>query len=110
MSIWNDQTQRAAAAGRPGDRVIDRRAFIGSLAGGLLAAPLAAEGQQGVKIIFRIGWINTASPGWHDGAFQDGLRELGYVEGRNIITEWRWVEGNFDRLPGIASELVNLKV
>ena len=87
---------------------MNRRAFLYGAAA-TLVGPLAAGGQQ-VGRVYRIGWINTASPGWHDDAFRERLRELGYVEGRNIVTEWRWVEGRFDQLPGIAAELINLKV
>src|SRR5712692_8402688 len=89
--------------------LMERRTFMAMLTGGLLAAPLAAEAQQAGRV-YRIGWINTASPGWGDDAFRERLRELGYVEGRNIVTDWRWVEGRFDQLPGIAAELANLKV
>jgi putative ABC transport system substrate-binding protein len=88
---------------------MERRRFIELIAGGLLTAPLAAEAQQAGRV-YRIGWINTASPGWQDDAFRERLSELGYVEGRNVVTDWRWVEGRFDQLPGIAAELANLKV
>jgi len=79
--------------------VIDRRVFITSIAGGLLAAPLGAEGQQADKI-YRIGFLlpsTSADPSILD-AFREGLRELGYVEGRNIAIASRWAEGKYDRL------------
>jgi hypothetical protein len=69
--------------------VISRRAFLGSLAGGLLAAPLVAGAQQAAKI-YRIGLILTGTPtetGHLIKALSDGLRELGYVEGRNVVFE-----------------------
>ena len=89
-----------------------RRAFIGTLAGGLLAAPLAAEAQQAGKVP-RIGYLGNSSPDLErdlDQAFRQGLRELGYVEGQNIVVEYRWAEGKFDRLPTLAAELVHLQV
>ena len=88
--------------------MITRRAFVGTLAGGLLAAPLVAEAQQAAKVP-RIGFLaNVRSPGTE--GFQRGLRELGYVEGKNIIVEWRLAEGRLERLPELAAELVRLKV
>jgi putative ABC transport system substrate-binding protein len=90
---------------------MDRRTFLGTLAGGLLAAPLAAEAQQAAKVP-RIGYlaINLAtSPHLHE-AFRQGLRDLGYVEGRNVETEYRDAEGKYERLPALAAELVSLKV
>jgi ABC-type uncharacterized transport system substrate-binding protein len=91
---------------------MDRRAFIGTLAGGLLAAPLGAEGQQAGKV-YRIGYLSassdTSNPHVRE-AFRQGLRELGWVEGQNIIIEYRWAEGRFDRLPDLAAELVRLQV
>ena len=93
---------------------MDRRTFIGSLAGGLLAAPLVAEGQPAASLP-RIGFLAPASlsdprvPPYIR-AFQEGLRELGYVEGRNIAFEFRWAEGQYERLPGLAAELVRLNV
>ena len=91
--------------------MIDRRAFIGSLAGGLLAAPLAAEAQPAVKAP-RIGYLAlnpAANPHLHE-AFRQGLRDLGYVEGRNVAIEYRDAEGKSERLPALAAELVALKV
>src|SRR3989442_9766943 len=89
-----------------------RRVFVTGVAG-LLAAPLAAEAQAGK--VPRVGFLspNSASdPGWLGRlrVFQQGIRELGYVEGRNIVIESRWAEGKWDRLPGLAAELVGLKV
>ena len=90
---------------------MDRRVFIGTVAGGLLAAPLAASAQQAAKIA-RIGVLgNDPVGGAHLlEAFRQGLRDLGYVEGRNVVIEYRWAEGKFERLPGLAAELVELKV
>jgi len=91
--------------------VITRRNFLGTLAGGLLAAPVAAEAQQAAKIP-RIGFLAgslAANPHLPE-AFRHGLRDLGYVEGRNVVIEYRDTEGKFERLPALAAELVALKV
>jgi putative ABC transport system substrate-binding protein len=90
---------------------MERRAFISSITVGLLAAPLAAEAQQAGKVP-RIGYLafNLAtSPHLHE-AFRQGLRDLGYVEGRNIVIEYRDTEGKFERFPALAAELVSLRV
>jgi putative ABC transport system substrate-binding protein len=91
--------------------VIDRRMFLVATAGSLLAAPLAAEAQQAAKIA-RIGLLgNDPVGGAHLlEAFRQGLRDLGYVEGRNVVIEYRWAEGKFERLPALTAELVELKV
>jgi putative tryptophan/tyrosine transport system substrate-binding protein len=91
--------------------VTTRREFIGTLAGGLLAAPLAAEAQQAAKIA-RIGYLagNLAAAPRLEEALRQGLRDLGYVEGRNLVIEYRDAEGKVDRLPALAAELVALKV
>src|SRR6266496_6448768 len=71
-----------------------------------------AQAQQPTKVP-RIGFLGTASPSTISArleAFRQGLRELGYVEGKSIVIEYRWAEGKFDRLPDLASELVRLKV
>ncbi len=88
-----------------------RRAFIGTLAGALLTAPLAAEAQPAAKVA-RIGWLGAnlaPNPHLHE-AFRQGLRDLGYVEGRNLVIEYRDAEGKLERLPALAAELVALKV
>ena len=89
---------------------MDRRTFL--LASGALVAlgavPLAAEAQQAAKIA-RIGYLGDAA-GPRLEAFLQGLRDLGYVEGRNLVIEYRFAEGKFERLPALAAELVALKV
>jgi putative ABC transport system substrate-binding protein len=68
-----------------------------------------AQAQQSAKIP-RIGYLGSVSSSTRIGAFRQGLRELGYVEGKNIVIEWRHHEGKLDRLPALAAELVRLKV
>ena len=78
----------------------------------LLATVATTDAQQPAKIR-RIGYLTGATPGGQSArieAFRQGLRELGYVEGENIIIDYRYAEGRFDRLPALASELVRLKV
>ncbi|HXB04327.1 MAG TPA: ABC transporter substrate-binding protein, partial [Candidatus Angelobacter sp.] len=90
---------------------MDRRAFIGTIASTLLAAPLATEAQQAAKVT-RIGYLATSPatiPHLRE-AFRQGLRDLGYVEGRNLVIEYRDAEGKVERLPALAAELVALKV
>jgi ABC-type uncharacterized transport system substrate-binding protein len=90
--------------------VIPRRAFLGTVAGGLLAAPLAAEAQQTGKV-YRIGYLSIASgPSPRTEALRQGLRELGYIEGKNITIEYRFAQDKIDRLRALATELVDLKV
>jgi putative tryptophan/tyrosine transport system substrate-binding protein len=89
---------------------MDRRAFLAGAAA-LLAAPLAAEAQPAGKVP-RIGYLAlnpAANPHLHE-AFRQGLRDLGYVEGRNVVIEYREAEGKPERLPALAAELVALKV
>jgi len=92
----------------------DRRTFIGTLAGALLTAPLAAEAQQAGKVA-RIGYLVTGSLESPEmrarlDAFRQGLRERGYVEGQNILIEYRFADGKIERLPSLATELARLKV
>ena len=88
---------------------MERRAFLTLVAGSLLAAPLAAEAQPAAKI-FRIGYLATNPTPHFQEAFRQGLRDLGYVEGRNLVIEDRDAEGKPERLPALAAELVGLKV
>jgi putative ABC transport system substrate-binding protein len=86
--------------------VVDRRAFLGSLAGGLLAAPLAAYAQQAAKVP-RIGFVSATlavNPHLAE-AFRQGLRDLGYVDGKDVVVEYRSAEGKLDRFPALAAEL-----
>jgi putative ABC transport system substrate-binding protein len=90
--------------------VIDRRAFISGASFVLLAAPLAAEAQQVGKVP-RIGVIRERSPTDRFlEAFRQGLRELGYAEGRRIVIEYRYAHGVVDRFSDLAAELIRLKV
>jgi putative ABC transport system substrate-binding protein len=77
---------------------------------GILAGPPVADAQR-PPTVPRIGFLSVhAGPSPRLEAFQQGLRELGYVEGRNIGLEYRWAAGSYDRLPDLAAELVRLKV
>jgi putative tryptophan/tyrosine transport system substrate-binding protein len=89
---------------------LDRRAFLGTLTGGFLAAPLAAEGQQAAKVP-RIGHLSPdlATRNHLYEALLQGLRDLGYVGSRNVAIEVRDAEGQLERLPALAAELVALK-
>ena len=89
-----------------------RREVITLLGGAAVAWPLAAYAQLPAKVA-RIGFLGLTSAASHAPrleAFSTGLRELGYVEGKNIIIEYRWAEQNYDRLPALAAELVRLNV
>jgi putative ABC transport system substrate-binding protein len=81
------------------------------LLGGALSWPLVARAQQ--KAMPVIGWLSSASPGQIDAylaAFRQGLAETGYVEGQNVSIEYRWAENHYDRLPGLAAQLVGREV
>ena len=91
---------------------MDRRVFIGGLAGGLLAAPLAA-GAQTARKPWRIGWLDQGSAeggGPSIAAFRNGLKELGYADGQQYFTELRHADGRTEQLPALAAELVALPV
>ncbi len=90
--------------------MISRRRFLLTGAA-VLAAPLVAGAQQAPKVP-RIAFISTTSPGASPAteAFLRGLRDLGYVEGQNIIVEWRWGRGTTERFPEFAADVVRLNV
>jgi len=91
---------------------VERRAFLGAVTSGLVAIPLAAGAQQAGKV-WRIGYlgVTTASSyARHVEALRLGLRDLGYVEGKNLAIEYRWAENKYDRLPDLAAELIRMKV
>ena len=91
---------------------MDRRTFLVTVAGGLLAAPLAVDAQPAEKV-YRIGMLERTSPAINAAnldAFRRGLRDAGYVEGKNLVIEYRSAKGRDDRFPGLAAELVRLKV
>jgi putative tryptophan/tyrosine transport system substrate-binding protein len=91
---------------------MDRRTFIGGVAGGLLAAPLGTRAQQ-VGKVYRIGILEpipAAQNAANLDALRKGLRDLGYVEGRNLVIEYRSADGRAERFPDLATELVRLKV
>jgi putative tryptophan/tyrosine transport system substrate-binding protein len=88
------------------------RGAISTLLGAVVLAwvPLAADAQQPAKVP-RLGWLGNNSPTFPPyQRFREGLRELGYIEGKTISIEARWAAGNLDRLPALASELVRLNV
>jgi len=92
--------------------MISRCWFLGCIAVGVLLAPFGAAGQQPAKIPL-VGLLSTFSPSeampWHR-AFRQGLRDLGWEEGKNIKIEYRYAEGRLDRLPALATDLVRLNV
>jgi putative tryptophan/tyrosine transport system substrate-binding protein len=92
---------------------MQRREFITLLGGTAAAWPLAAGAQQSADKIFRIGFVGTSTadslPKLPE-AFRAGLRDLGYREGRDIIIEFRWAEGHYERLPALFADLVRLNV
>jgi ABC-type uncharacterized transport system substrate-binding protein len=90
---------------------MDRRRFLVTSLAGALAAPLGVEAQRAGKVP-RVAFLTTTMPGSSpttDG-FRQGLRELGYIEGQNIIIEWRWGRGSTDRFAEFAAEVVKLNV
>src|SRR5712671_4443309 len=92
-----------------------RRDFIKLVGGAATSSPswpLAASAQQ-IGKTYRIGFLGNSTAALEAnlvGPFREGLRDLGYEEGRNIVVENRWAEGNYDRFPALVAELLALKV
>jgi ABC-type uncharacterized transport system substrate-binding protein len=104
--------QLSAVGNNPRAKPMRGKIFVGLLATVLLTTAPPTQAQQPAKF-HQIGYLSTDSPSTIAArieAFRQGLRELGYVEGKNIVIEWRFAEGKADRLPGLAAELVRLKV
>jgi putative ABC transport system substrate-binding protein len=90
-----------------------RRRELISLLGGAAAWPLAARAQQPSAKVFRIGFLgllNAGSLPKRTETFRASLRDLGYQEGRDFVIEYRWADGNYDRLPTLVEDLIRLKV
>jgi putative tryptophan/tyrosine transport system substrate-binding protein len=93
-------------------RVIGRRALLRAAGFGLLGVPLRASAQHGART-YRIGFLGGASASGYAtlvDQFVAGMRDRGYVPGKNVAIEFRWADGQYDRLPALAAELVRLKV
>ena len=102
------------AASLPGSNFLRRRQFLIALGACVLTAPFGSFAQQQGKI-WRVGFLSQRNrPISFDsdifGAFRQGMRELGYVEGKNLVIEWRFADSQYERLPGLALELAQMKM
>jgi putative ABC transport system substrate-binding protein len=91
----------------------NRRRLLIALGAGALAAPLASFAQQQPAKIARIGFLGNSTAALEANLvepFREGLRDLGYVEGQNVLIEYRWAEGKYERFPALIAQLIALKV
>ena len=101
-----------AEATSGGEYRAGRRALLFIITLGVLLGSLAAQAQQSSNV-YRIGFLGNSTAVLEAnlvGPFREGLRDLGYVEGRNVLIEYRWAEGKYDRFPALIGELLALKV
>jgi putative ABC transport system substrate-binding protein len=92
--------------------MMDRRRFLLTSLAGVLAAPRAVEAQRAGKV-YRIAFLGNSTPALEAnlvGRFREGLRDLDYVEGLNVLIEYRWAEGKYERFPALIAELIALRV
>src|SRR5205809_1074273 len=93
---------------RQGDRM-KRRIVLGSMAAAAISSGAARAQQRAVPVV---GFLGNSTPGLGAhllAALRQGLSETGYLEGQNVVIEWRWAEGHYDRLPAMAADLVGRK-
>src|SRR5437879_4806308 len=91
---------------------MNKKIVVSFLATLILVSVHLAEAQQPKKIP-RIGFLGNSTPALEEnlvGPFREGLRDLGYIEGKNIVIEWRWAEGKYERFPTLIAELIALNV
>jgi putative tryptophan/tyrosine transport system substrate-binding protein len=103
-SVENDPPAKWSGA-------MSRREFVNVLAGTIMLWPLPAFAQQTCLPV--VGFLNSASADGYAAmaaAFKKGLKEAGYFKGQNVIIEYRWADNNYERLPALAADLVNLRV
>jgi len=116
--LWRRATRRQhrlrnREADRSSYRMMDRRTFLSGISLTALSASLATEAQQQTEKVYRIGYLGNGSASAQAKRVESlraSLRDLGYVEGKNIVMEFRWAEGWLDRLSFLAAELVRLKL
>src|SRR5919199_1795391 len=96
--------------------MVSRRQMLLGLGAGVIGSPFASFAQQPAPGVHRIGFLTArprpteSNPDVDYGAFVQGMRELGYVDRKNLVIEWRSADGNYERLPSLAAELLRMKV